>query len=346
METPSLLPAGPEPLNERYSARDEGPREGQRRISPSGSEQVFHEHRWHNIPPSESTVFASPNVGPGMSLAEARRRLRSAEHHRVKRVFVEIARGEGIEPQQVHDAIGMWQGGAENSILLEFGPVPWPRLLVVAAKMGLAARQEGVAVFQEDPEGTYGRCTSLFRGSAEDVASPLVEHGIENWTIVESKGTAAIVICDHRKSLQRVADDLNHVLRPVRSVLVPGRFELISGETRSEAAAIFRRIIEQGKQEREHMAAQEKKPWFLRDLSNASPKVRAWAAIMRRGYEFSQLPIEEQKRQLAAADEALRRMGILFERPKGLSTVEGSGQAAGENPDQTGQPTAEQQEAQ
>lgn len=94
------------------------------------------------------------------------------------------------------------------------------------------------------------------------------------------------------------------------------------------------------------MAAEEKKPWFLEDLSNASPKVRAWAEIMRRGYEFKQLPIEEQKRQLAEVDEDLRRMGILFERPTGLSTVEGSGQAAGATPDQTGPPTAERQEPQ
>lgn len=346
METPSSLPAGPEPLAQRYSARGEGPREGQRRISPAGSEQVFHEHRWHNIPQSESTVFASPNVGPGMSLAEARRKLRSAEHHRVKQVFVEIARGEGIEPQQVHDAIGMWQGGAENSILLEFGPVPWQKLLVAAAKMGLAARQEGVAVFQEDPEEIYGRWTVLFRGSAEDVASPLVEHGITNWTIVESKGTMAIVVCDQRKTLRRIARELNPVLRPVRSVVVPGRFQLISGKTRAKASQLFRRIIETGEQAREQMAAKEEKPWFLEDLSNASPKVRAWAEIMRRGYEFRQLPIEEQKRQLAEVDEDLRRMGILFERPTGLSTVEGSGQAADATPDQTGQPTAERQEPQ
>lgn len=230
----------------------------------------------------------------------------------------------------------------------------WPKVQALQAVLDLApeaqtaltAGQEGVAIFQEDPEEIYGRWTALFRGSAEDVVSPLVEHGITNWTIVESKGGVAIVVCDQLRVIRQIADGISRILQPLRSMIVPGRFELISGETRSEAAAIFRRIIEQGKQEREHMAAQEKKPWFLRDLSNASPKVRAWAAIMRRGYEFSQLPIEEQKRQLAAADEALRRMGILFERPKGLSTVEGSGQAAGENPDQTGQPTAEQQEAQ
>ncbi|MCR4416088.1 MAG: hypothetical protein NUV77_27040, partial [Thermoguttaceae bacterium] len=39
---------------ERYSAGEQRPREGQRRTSPAGSEQVFHEHRWHNVPESES----------------------------------------------------------------------------------------------------------------------------------------------------------------------------------------------------------------------------------------------------------------------------------------------------
>ncbi|MCR4416101.1 MAG: hypothetical protein NUV77_27105, partial [Thermoguttaceae bacterium] len=44
---------------ERYSAGEQGPREGQRRTSPAGSEQVFHEHRWHNVPETGGGEHAS-----------------------------------------------------------------------------------------------------------------------------------------------------------------------------------------------------------------------------------------------------------------------------------------------
>jgi len=356
---PPSVPSSPPEKYQLPPGLPENPRPGQQATvagkTYAWTPDAAGRHRWRRVeeaaaasgrgadaPQSESALFSSPNVGPGMSLAEARRRLRSSEHHRVKQVFLEIARGEGIEPQQVHDAVGMWQGGAENGIVLEFGPAPWRKILTAGAKMGLAARQEGVAVFQEDPEGIYGRWTASFAGSAEDLSVPLAEHGITNWTIVESKGGVNVVVCRRLEIIRDLVEELSRVLHPIHSTIAPGHFELISGKTRAKASQLFRRIIEQGVQDREQMAAREEKPWFLEDLSNASPKVRAWADIMREGYEFKQLPPEEQKRRLAAAKEALRRMGILFERPTGLSTVEGSGRASDASPDPSGQPTTDQ----
>ncbi len=314
---------------ERYSTQDEGPREGQRRTSAAGSQQVFHEHRWHNVPEHESAGFISPNVGPAMSIPEARRRLRSQEHHRVKHLFIDIARREGLEPKQALDAIGMWLGGAENSILLEFGPVPWTKLLVAAARMGLEARQEGVAVFQEDGQGVYGRWTATFTGRAEDLAAPLVDHGVKNWTVLESKGGIAVVVCDEWDSLTASVPRLVDALGgPVSSAITKGRFELISGDTRTEAAWKFRAIIDRGRQERQRMAAKEDKPWFLRDLTNASSKVRAWAEIMRRGYEAEQLSPEERERRYQEGAERCRQAGIEVREPRmGHSTVEGAGQS-------------------
>jgi len=92
------------------------------------------------------------------------------------------------------------------------------------------------------------------------------------------------------------------------------------------------------------MSADKDKPWFLRDLSKASPKVQAWAEIMRRGYEFSLLPPEEQKRQLAEVWERARRAGIkvIFAEPDDLdqATIEGSGQDS----NMSGEPGAGSQE--
>ncbi len=157
-----------------------------------------------------------------------------------------------------------------------------------------------------------------------------MDHGVKNWTVLESKGGIEVVVCRKLEIIRDIVHELSRVLRPERSILTPGRFELISGDTRTEAAQIFREIIERGEQERERMAVEEKKPWFLKDLKNASPKVRAWAEIMREGYEFRQLPLEEQKRRLAAAKEDLRRLGVIvIERQTGLSTVEGAGDALG-----------------
>ena len=313
----------------RYS-QQEGPREGDRRIDEAGNELVFHDHRWRRpeeLSPTRPAAFVSPNVGPAMTVAEARRRLRSSGHHWAKRVFWGICRQQGIEPLAAVDTIGVWRGGAENSILLVFRKIAWPELRVLAARIGLEARQEGVAIFQMDPQGIFARWQARLRMRAEDLEAPLLDHGIKNWTVVEYPSGLEVIVCGEKEFLASVTEQLGRLLRPVQSEVIPGQFEVISAKTRTKAAALFRSII-QG-HEAYQMAADKKIPWFLEDLSGASPKVQAWAEIMRRGYEFSLLPPEEQKRRLARADEIFRRAGvkILVPEPDDLdqATIEGSG---------------------
>src|SRR5205823_5452536 len=105
-------------------------------------------------PVGSACLLLSPNVDDGLDLAEARRRLRSPEHARYRRLAGDILDDLGIRRHQVHDALGEWQGGVENSLLVGLvGPADPGTLACAAACFGLAAQQKAVLAFHADPAG-------------------------------------------------------------------------------------------------------------------------------------------------------------------------------------------------
>lgn len=255
-----------------------------------------------------------------MTLDEARRRLRSADHHRAKQQFIQIARACGAEPIRVLDAIGDWHTGTENSVVLEFGPVPWPRLRMMAARMGLEYRQEGVALFSAMNEGRHAQWKARFHQPIEAIREALHQAGSESHTLVETKEHVGVILCDDLEPMRaKIAAIVEALGDAIESIVVPGQFQVITGKSRADAARVFRSIIAQGGREVEHMAAEKEKPWFLLDLSGRSDKIKALAAIARRCWEVDQLPPEEARRRSQKALEGFRQMGCTVYDPRDLA---------------------------
>jgi len=89
---------------------------------------------------SEGVGFVSPNVQENTTFSDAQRGLASEEQkqaHALAQRVVEKVAGKG----EVHDTIGEWKDGAENSLMVR-GPMDRESTKYVAALMGKAENQK------------------------------------------------------------------------------------------------------------------------------------------------------------------------------------------------------------
>ena len=160
---PSPPPDTPEQFRERYALPEGLPKNPQvgHTVTIAGVTYQFNEnHRWQKI---SSGIFASPNVGPPMSLAQAIQALGTPEHLKAKetyrKIVAEYTHKHGGQLRRISDVVGYWQGDAENSLYTEIDAVSFPVLRAIAAEMGLASNppQMFVAVFHPQEAGKYAR---------------------------------------------------------------------------------------------------------------------------------------------------------------------------------------------
>jgi hypothetical protein len=139
---------------------------------------------------SAAYLFLSPNTDEHLDLTQAQQRLRSPDHARYRRLASHILGDLGVAAHQVHDVLGDWGGGAENSLLvvLPCGTDP-EAVRYAAASFGLAARQKSVLAFHADPSGPDALVTLDLPGlRLEEVRKALDEHGLPERTLLAHAG--------------------------------------------------------------------------------------------------------------------------------------------------------------
>jgi hypothetical protein len=141
-------------------------------------------------PPAAACLLLSPNVDEGLDVAEARRRLRSPQHARYRRLAGDILDQLGVQGHRIHDALGEWQGGIENSLLVVLPhPADAFTLSAAAAWFGLAAQQKAVLAFRADPAGPDVLVVlDLPERSLAEARALLDRQGLRDRTLLPAEG--------------------------------------------------------------------------------------------------------------------------------------------------------------
>jgi hypothetical protein len=189
-------------------------------------------------------LFLSPNTEDDLPFDEARRRLRSEEQARGRRLAAGALDRLGVRGHEVRDALGDWEGGAENSVVVAVPGAPDPAALCCAAAwFGLLARQRAVAVFLADDQGPH----ALYRIDVADdepdaVRSALDRHGVPARTLLPTADGHAVLVYDTQgdlgPGLGRFAAARKTALRRT-----PGTVACLGGATRADAERQFREVI-------------------------------------------------------------------------------------------------------
>jgi hypothetical protein len=145
-----------------------------------------------------SYLFLSPNTDDNLSLNEAVGRLGEPAQAHYRTLTADILRGLGVPYARVHDAVGDWSGGVENSLLAVVDcPTDAATLRCAAALFGLHAEQKAVLAFHADAAGTDVLAVlDLPRRSLAEVRQLLDEHGLRDRTIVPHDSGCRVVLLD------------------------------------------------------------------------------------------------------------------------------------------------------
>jgi hypothetical protein len=191
-------------------------------------------------PAGSACLLLSPNVDDALDVDEARRRLRSPEHVRYRRLAGRILHELGLGRHQVHDAVGEWQGGVENSLLVVLDGRTDPLTLSCAAAcFGLAARQKTVLAFYADPAGPDALATLAVPGrSLDEVRRLLDRHGLSERTLLPGEdGWRAVILVPAQRAAALAA------VPGVRLHVQAGRGVRLGEPTRDRASERYRQVI-------------------------------------------------------------------------------------------------------
>lgn len=183
-------------------------------------------------------LFVSPNTRDDLDVTEARQQLDSPDHARYRRLAGEVLQQLGVRKPHVSDALGEWQGSAENSLFVTIHePVDQSAVDCAAAVFGLAARQKAVLAFHPCASGEQVLAVIDLRGRSLQSARELLDrHGfLERTLIRRHDGWRAVVLAEgrQRRALERVPG------AKVRR----GRTVMIGATTQEAARERYRAVI-------------------------------------------------------------------------------------------------------
>ncbi len=339
--------------------------EGEIRQEPNTRHlQILHKGRWHNLPEEHPggpegqsppagrpegqkshSLFVSPNVAEGLTIEQALKALKSPQHQIAKKQYEDIVnRYRALMSQnfrcQLHDSVGDWSDGAENSLHLEIWNADPILLKVMAAEMGLVSDppQKAVAFFYPQPNGADIRWRSILSENLEKIRMELDRVDLQYRTLIPHENAWEIIICGGEKELLHKIKKLPDFF--VKSAYYHvGHFEYFGDENRQKSGELYRQIIEEfWRPRREKMSEpqspqpeQEPEPqyqhefmrtknfWFLEEKPTWDSKTRAIARIMREQYEYEMLSPEEKaayKEECRKLEEELRARGMRREDEK------------------------------
>jgi hypothetical protein len=194
-------------------------------------------------PSGPSYLFLSPNIDDHLSLAEASRRLVSPAHKQYGLLAGDILRQLGVRGAEVHDAVGDWCEGVENSLVVVLPSAEPDTLRCAAAWFGLAAQQKAVLAFYGDPAGAD--VLNILDLPGRDLAAArwlLDRHGVRDRAIrVHPRGSQVLVL----DAEGRLGEALGQLARHSRGRLrcYPGRGESLAGPTRLQARQRYAEVI-------------------------------------------------------------------------------------------------------
>ncbi|MFO0844046.1 MAG: hypothetical protein U0797_16870 [Gemmataceae bacterium] len=188
-------------------------------------------------PHGPALLFFSSNTEDGLSLRQAVDRLGAPAHERCRARAERVLRELSAGPALVHDAIGDWQDGVENSLLVVLPRSPDAGTLRrAAAWFGLIGDQKAVLAFRPEPGGRDVLVTLVVPGTLEEVRDRLTVHGVHDRTIlVEADGCRVIVVVEGERYAELAAAAARMKATIDRR---HGRSELLAAPTRDEAPAL------------------------------------------------------------------------------------------------------------
>lgn len=194
-------------------------------------------------------LFFSANTEEGLSLREAIDRIGDPNHTRVRHLAAKVMRDLSAGPALVHDTIGDWEDGVENSLLVELPRSAHPATLrQAAAWVGLIGDQKAVLAFRPDVRGSDVLVMMVVPGTLQEVRDTLTRHGVHDRTIlVEADGCRVYIVADGGEEYAAVAAAALKMNAAMEAR--PGRSELLAGPTRDEARRRYQEVIRQGRRE-------------------------------------------------------------------------------------------------
>lgn len=197
---------------------------------------------------SAQTIAASPNTEQGLDFDSSMQRLKSANQQAFKQVSKTILDQLGLKNHKIHDAIGDWVDGAENSVVHTIDdPVDYDTAKYASAWIGMLANQKAVLHFSEDDKGP----DSMYEVHVPDtdphnVRKALDAAQIPFRTLIPSKhGTTVMVFDSGRSQRDNIANFAGLYNAVIRESAGRGEFvgDNSDSPTRAAARRTYRSII-------------------------------------------------------------------------------------------------------
>ena len=229
--------------------------------------------REESSPKAVSYIFASPNRGVGLTLAEARRKLNSREEVALILAARETACRLGTRAT-VLKAVGSWADGVEHSVLMKVA-ADEEAVRYADARLGRRFRQKAVMHFQRRPSGAARMYIVVFTprgdGDLARLSKILDRSGVSERTIVPGRRRTAVYVVDPenvlRGSVASAARRLNARWMTLRGA---SGFVGDAGDS-SRAQGVFSAVIE--KYESEHPKVKRGCEW-RRERANSPRRGR------------------------------------------------------------------------
>lgn len=142
-----------------------------------------------------AVIFASANRHEGnQNIDTAAGRVNSKEQWALKGASKQIDRIIGINGN-VHDALGAWADGAENSTVSQFTNTNYQKLLTAAAMRGLLGEQKAVIAFKPDSKGPSRLFTWETKSTdLKQLNADMVKAGLEYHTLIPTSGGTRVMV--------------------------------------------------------------------------------------------------------------------------------------------------------
>lgn len=191
----------------------------------------------------EALLSLTPNTDD-LNFEEALARTRSSNQKAFKKIVEHINEQIGLKAH-IHNAVGDWSNGAENSLLQSIRePIDPKTTDYLAAWYGLLANQKAVLAFNPH----HGGLDSVYEVEVpstdlKSVRKSLDAAGIQFRTLVPTKkGTKVVLFDAKRENREQVAQWAGEHSATVRESIGTGRF-IGDKPTRTAARAAYRKII-------------------------------------------------------------------------------------------------------
>lgn len=214
-------------------------------VNKYSDEQPRGEHgRWvaggeHN---ASGDVFISPNTRENMTFEEATAALQGEQHQNIRDTVAQTMKGNGSV--EVHDVIGDWSDGAENSLRVQANVADRETLQYLAAKMGDKADQKAVIPFSKNSRGRDALWTIRVYGNDMGTARKTLDEDQIPFRTFEPHGNELLIhVFDPGTALKSNIQNAAIHLGATKIQIARGTGEFLGGDTRGEGHEAYNRVI-------------------------------------------------------------------------------------------------------